>query len=1059
MSGNDRMARASRPSVRWRTRVTQTTNLAIALALAAACGTSAERSHEPIGQSSSSVIGNDGAITITAPNTVLNTYAALAQDAPVGATSVLVSNAAGLDSPISQLGALAPGDLLMIVQMQGAQIANLDDPAYGAIVDLAGAGHYELVAVSAIQGNLIQLDASCGGLRRAYAANGKTQVVRVPELTQLTVQAGASLTAPPWDGSTGGVVAVHVQGNARVDGEIDVSGRGFRGGRVDNSTSNDQTTYVSMSAAAGAEKGESIAGDWATYDTIGGRYGRGAPANAGGGGNGHNAGGGGGANGASGALWTGQGIMNAGALGAAAWALDPTTIAASGTLAQSSGGGRGGYTWSANDADALTAGPANAAWGGDNRREHGGLGGRPIESSRTGRLFAGGGGGAGDSNNGAGGAGGAGGGIVLLTAQSVDGTGMLKANGATGGATAPGHNDAPGGGGGGGSLIVAADSLAGVSLEASGGAGGNQTIGSNEAEGPGGGGGGGFIAVGGGLVTRTASGGMSGTTTSPSLAEFPVNGATDGAPGQPSATITRAALPVCHSSGISVSITDGLLSTAPGSLITYVLEVRTGGPNPVSNLRVIDTMPQELEAISWTCTPSVGSTCNASAGSGSIDTTLQLFAFGRATFEIKALVRRDAKGAILNTARVVLPDGISDPSLADNIARDTTVITETAIGTLDSDGDGLPDDLERVIGTNPNDEDSDDDGVPDGAEPGFAVDTDGDGLINALDPDSDDDGLFDGTEMGLGCGLSGTDVTRVHCIADADGGKTVTDPLLRDTDGGGASDGSEDINGNGTADNGETNPAAGSAADDSLVVDTDGDGLSDGFEVRIGTNPRDADSDDDGLVDGAEPNPSIDSDGDGRINPLDEDSDGDGIFDGTERGWACDGAATDTTRGVCRTDADFGRTTTGVLSADSDRGGVPDGVEDTNRNGRVDPGERDPNDPRDDRGGCRVDADCGGQVSGQICSGGYCAPGCRGVGGNHCPAGQTCTSQTQSDGQCVAAVQPDAGALTLPDDGRLEGGGITCAVSRPGARTRADGFAAFFLGGLALTLARRRRRR
>lgn len=35
---------------------------------------------------------------------------------------------------------------------------------------------------------------------------------------------------------------------------------------------------------------------------------------------------------------------------------------------------------------------------------------------------------------------------------------------------------------------------------------------------------------------------------------------------------------------------------------------------------------------------------------------------------------------------------------------------------LDSDGDGLPDDIEFVIGTIPNDPDSDDDGLPDGAE-------------------------------------------------------------------------------------------------------------------------------------------------------------------------------------------------------------------------------------------------------------------------------------------------------------------------------------------------------
>jgi hypothetical protein len=40
--------------------------------------------------------------------------------------------------------------------------------------------------------------------------------------------------------------------------------------------------------------------------------------------------------------------------------------------------------------------------------------------------------------------------------------------------------------------------------------------------------------------------------------------------------------------------------------------------------------------------------------------------------------------------------------------------------------------------------------VRDGAEPNpWNLDTDGDGLINALDPDSDGDGLLDGTELGV----------------------------------------------------------------------------------------------------------------------------------------------------------------------------------------------------------------------------------------------------------------------------------------------------------------------
>ncbi|EYF07081.1 DUF3344 domain-containing protein [Chondromyces apiculatus] len=264
----------------------------------------------------------------------------------------------------------------------------------------------------------------------------------------------------------------------------------------------------------------------------------------------------------------------------------------------------------------------------------------------------------------------------------------------------------------------------------------------------------------------------------------------------------------------------------------------------------------------------------------------------------------------------------------------------------DSDGDGIPDDEEDTLGTDPNDADSDDDGVPDGDEPDFDQDTDGDGLINALDVDSDNDGLFDGTEMGLDCSSLGTDASAGHCRPDADNGATTTDPLDADTDDGGIPDGQEDVNFNGVVDGAETDPN--DPADDATLMDTDGDGLTDAVEEAIGTDPNDADSDNDGVIDGDEPNFSDDQDGDGLINALDPDSDGDGLFDGTELGLDCEDPDTDPAANTCIADADGGATTTNPLDPDTDDGGVSDGDEDTNHNGQVDQGETDPNDPEDD---------------------------------------------------------------------------------------------------------------
>ena len=548
--------------------------------------------------------GKDGAFTVSAANTVLNRYAVLATDVNPGATTVKVVNVANLDDP--ERGQLTSGDLVMLYQTQGASIDTGDSATYGNVTGLNSAGRYELVALDSVDraANTLTLSVPCGGLKFAYTTAGKTQVIRVPQFTTLTVATGASVTAPAWNGSAGGVVALHAQSMLVLNGSVSVSGRGFRGGVVDNlsqGTSVVVTTQRSTNAADGAEKGESVAGFQDAY--TGGRYGRGAPANGGGGGNSHNGGGGGGANGNNGRTWTGQGVMDGTATGAAAWTKDPGYIANGNALTNSSGGGRGGYTYSSTNQDALVTGPSDATWGGNKRQAVGGLGGHPLGNDPAGRLFLGGGGGAGDANNRAGGAGGAGGGLVFLVAGSVMGSGTISANGAAGENSKPSHNDAPGGGGGGGTVVVKTNALSGVSVQASGGAGGNQLITAAEAEGPGGGGGGGFIAVSGGSVTQTASGAAGGATTSSALTEFPANGATGGASGQTGANLS--AVPVCTVLGGELSLVKDVRNLSqgtafattnegkPGDVLEYrvTFTVQTG---PVTSLVFSDPLPPDV---------------------------------------------------------------------------------------------------------------------------------------------------------------------------------------------------------------------------------------------------------------------------------------------------------------------------------------------------------------------------------------------------------------------------------------------------------------------------------
>jgi MYXO-CTERM domain-containing protein len=479
------------------------------------------------------VVGKDLAKTINAANTTVNAYAALATDRIIGDTTITVANIANLTTNFTT--PLGPGDLVLIIQMAGATITATETSAYGTVSSYGNAGHYEFASVESVTGSQITL--TCG-LKNAYTGTtGKAQVIRVPQYTTLTITSTGSITAPAWNGVTGGVVAVHAETTLDLSGQIDVSEKGFRGGVAHNNTSNATgvaPVWRSATATVGGQKGESIAGYGSEYDTLwGGQYGRGAPANGGGGGDLHNGGGGGGANARSGAAWSGQGVMLQSVVGSAAWALDPGYIANGNARTNSEGGGRGGYSYSDSNQNALTVAPGTASWGGDSRREIGGLGGHPLDNDTAARLFMGGGGGAGDGNNNAAGDGGQGGGLIFLIAGSVTGSGSLKANGDVGenSAGGTGGGDAAGGGGGGGTVVVRAVNIAStISIQANGGEGGNQTnsSGPNEAEGPGGGGGGGFIAVAGGTPNREANGGPGGTTNRDAMSEFRSNGATAG---------------------------------------------------------------------------------------------------------------------------------------------------------------------------------------------------------------------------------------------------------------------------------------------------------------------------------------------------------------------------------------------------------------------------------------------------------------------------------------------------------------------------------------------------
>jgi len=297
------------------------------------------------------------------------------------------------------------------------------------------------------------------------------------------------------------------------------------------------------------------------------------------------------------------------------------------TFPNSTGGGRGGYSYAALSLDPTMQGPDSCSWGGNGRRQVGGLGGRPLSGSQQ-YLFFGGGGGAGHQNVN-GGSGSAGGGLVFIVAGQILTTGSIttnpsiSANGLAGedstALTEPG-----GGGGGGGSIYLQGfaspntgdfDSI--ILVSATGGNGGN-VVGSasSETHGGGGSGGGGAVYTNFPGINANVKGGAAGEVIN--MPTFPPNGATHGCDGiqsnitsvapspstSPSNSFTTSATPTISvsqsqsetpvttlSASISASVsTSARLSASPSESVSSVtgsdaasISASASTINPVSN--------------------------------------------------------------------------------------------------------------------------------------------------------------------------------------------------------------------------------------------------------------------------------------------------------------------------------------------------------------------------------------------------------------------------------------------------------------------------------------------
>ncbi len=346
---------------------------------------------------------------------------------------------------------IAPGDSLLVIQIQGADINAVDNANYGAnngtgrgYLNNANftAGQYEYVqatnAVGASGGTLTLISTgSGGGLVNGYvnadatssAGARRYQVVRVPRCVGGATFGGDStlwFLNLQWDGRTGGIIALDVVGTLNMNGRaVSATWAGF--GSVSPNVDMWEGTSTSY-VTGGMGKGEGIAGAARAYP--GGSYGRGAPGNAGGGGN-------------------------------------ATGVPGCGNLNGGGGGGNGGAGGNGGPASGLCA-PSNGSMG---------LGGAAVAVPPGQYRMAMGGQGGGEDRTSA--WQGLGGGIVAFRVDgSVTGSGSVYADGRTpdlvpvsGGILTTGNLN--GGGGGGTILIAASTGISALNLYVRGGNGRN----------------------------------------------------------------------------------------------------------------------------------------------------------------------------------------------------------------------------------------------------------------------------------------------------------------------------------------------------------------------------------------------------------------------------------------------------------------------------------------------------------------------------------------------------------------------------------------------------------
>ena len=165
-------------------------------------------------------------------------------------------------------------------------------------------------------------------------------------------------------------------------------------------------------------------------------------------------------------------------------------------------------------------------------------------------------------------------------------------------------------------------------------------------------------------VSPSATGSLTNTAT-----VSPPAGVTDANPANNTASDTD----TIPTADLSITKTDGNTSVVPGTSDTYTIVVTNNGPDTVSSVNLIDTIPGALSNATFG-SPSQGSYDPVSG----LWSGLSLASGQSVSITLSGVIDPNATGSLTNVVTVSPPAGVTDTNTANNTASDTDTLTPVA---------------------------------------------------------------------------------------------------------------------------------------------------------------------------------------------------------------------------------------------------------------------------------------------------------------------------------------------------------------------------------------------